>query len=169
MLFRSDEFQAATGITDTQKEQMFHCNSSKWSTGWVDGDYTSMWGTDPKPVTPGNLYKVYKPNDAFLYLLGRLSATSSNSGWSKDDAIKNWSEYVHDSNGNLRTKYRVIIETGGVFVDPDGLRRAYTLREMMAYSLYNSESTTKGNLIYDQSSTIRNMAQWMRQIGRAHV
>ncbi|MEH2937344.1 hypothetical protein [Lawsonibacter sp. JLR.KK007] len=42
-------------------------------------------------------------------------------------------------------------------------RRAYTLREMMAYSLYNSESTTKGNLIYDQSSTIRNMAQWMRQ------
>ena len=159
----ADEFQAATGITDTQKEQMFHCNSSKWSTGWVDGDYTSMWGTDPKPVTPGNLYKVYKPNDAFLYLLGRLSATSSNSGWSKDDAIKNWSEYVHDSNGNLRTKYRVIIETGGVFVDPDGLRRAYTLREMMAYSLYNSESTTKGNLIYDQSSTIRNMAQWMRQ------
>ena len=159
----ADEFQAATGITDAQKEQMFNCNSSKWSTGWADGDYTSMWGTDPKPVTPGNLYKVYKPNDAFLYLLGRLSTTSSGSSWSKDEAITKWSEYVHDASGNLRTKYRIIIETGGVFVDPDGIRRAYTLREMMAYSLYNSESTTKGNLIYDQSSTIRNMAQWMRQ------
>lgn len=159
----ADEFQKESGITDTQKEQMFHCNSSKWSTGWVDGDYTSMWGTDPKPVTPGNLYKVYQPNDAFLYLLGRLSENSSGKGWSEDEAIAKWSEYIHDTDGNLRTKYRVIIETGGIFVDPDGLRRAYTLREMMAYSLYNSESTTKGNLIYDQSSTIRNMAQWMRQ------
>ena len=159
----ADEFQAATGITDAQKEQMFHCNSSKWSTGWVDGDYTSMWGTDPKPVTPGNLYKVYKPNDAFLYLLGRLSTTSSGSGWSKEEAIKKWAEYVHDSNGNLRTKYRVIIETGGVFVDPDGVRRAYTLREMMAYTLYNNEPYSKNNLIWDQTSTIKNMAQWMRQ------
>ena len=95
----ADEFQAATGITDAQKEQMFNCNSSKWSTGWVDGDYTSMWGTDPKPVTPGNLYKVYKPNDAFLYLLGRLSTTSSGSSWSKDEAITKWSEYVHDASG----------------------------------------------------------------------
>ena len=159
----ADEFQQATGITDAQKEQMFHCNSSKWSTGWVDGDNTSMWGTDPKPVTPGNLYKVYKPNDAFLYLLGRLSTTSSGSSWSKDEAITKWSEYVHDASGNLRTKYRVIIETGGVFVDPDGVRRAYTLREMMAYSLYNNEAAAKNNLIWDQSSTIKNMAQWMRQ------
>ena len=69
----ADEFQRESGITDQQKEQMFHCNSSKWSASWIDGDYTSMWGTDPQPVTPGNLYKVYKPNDAFLYLLGRLS------------------------------------------------------------------------------------------------
>ena len=159
----ADEFQKESGITDQQKEQMFHCNSSKWSSSWIDGDYTSMWGTDPQPVTPGNLYKVYKPNDAFLYLLGRLSENSSGAGWSKDDAIAKWSEYVHDASGNLRTKYRVIIETGGVFVDPDGLRRAYTLREMMAYSLYNSENGSKGDLLYDQSSTIRNMAQWMRQ------
>ncbi|MCI9166462.1 MAG: hypothetical protein HFF64_10765 [Oscillospiraceae bacterium] len=159
----ADEFQKESGITDQQKEQMFHCNSSSWSTSWIDGDYTSMWGTDPKPVTPGNLYKVYKPNDAFLYLLGRLSENSSGNGWSKDDAIAKWSEYVHDASGNLRTKYRVIIETGGIFVDPDGYRRAYTLREMMAYTLYNSEPTTKGSLIRDQSSTIRNMAQWMRQ------
>ena len=159
----ADEFQAESGITDQQKEQMFHCNSSQWSTSWIDGDYTSMWGTDPKPVTPGNLYKVYKPNDAFLYLLGRLSENSSGSGWSKDEAIAKWSEYIHDASGNLRTKYRIIIETGGVFADPDGVRRAYTLREMMAYSLYNSETVAKGNLIWDQSSTIRNMAQWMRQ------
>ncbi len=56
----ADEFQAETGITDEQKEQMFHCNSSAWSSGWRDGDYTSMWGTDAESVTPGNLYKVYK-------------------------------------------------------------------------------------------------------------
>ena len=43
----------------------------------------------------------------FLYLLGRLSTTSSGSGWSKEEAIKKWAEYVHDANGNLRTKYRV--------------------------------------------------------------
>ena len=159
----ADEFQRESGITDQQKEQMFHCNSSKWSASWIDGDYTSMWGTDPQPVTPGNLYKVYKPNDAFLYLLGRLSENSSGTGWSKDDAIAKWSEYVHDASGNLRTKYRIIIETGGVFVDPDGVRRAYTLREMMAYTLYNNEAAVKGSLIRDQSSTIRNMAQWMRQ------
>ena len=29
----ADEFQKATGITDEQKEQMFHCNSGSWSTG----------------------------------------------------------------------------------------------------------------------------------------
>ena len=163
----ADEFQKESGITDQQKEQMFHCHSSSWSTGWLDGDYTSMWGTDPKPVTPGNLYKVYKPNDAFLYLLGRLSENSSGTGWSKDNAIAKWSEYVHDADGNLRTKYRIIIETGGIFVDPDGVRRAYTLREMMAYTIYNSEAAVKGSLIRDQSSTIRNMAQWMRQ-AKAH-
>ena len=77
--------------------------------------------------------------------------------------IKKWAEYVHDANGNLRTKYRVIIETGGVFVDPDSVRRAYTLREMMAYTLYNNEPYSKNNLIWDQTSTIKNMAQWMRQ------
>ncbi len=159
----ADEFQAETGITDQQKEQMFHCKSSSWSTGWLNGDYTSMWGTDPQPVTPDNLYMVYKANDAFLYLLGRLSEKSSGVGWSKDEALKNWSEYVYDKDGNLRTKYRIIIETGGVFVDPDGVRRAYTLREMMAYSLYNNEPATINHLIYDQSSTIRNMAQYMRQ------
>ena len=70
----ADEFQAATGISDQEKEQMFHCNSSAWSTGWLDGDYTSMWGTDAESVTPGNLYKVYKANNAFLYLLKRLSS-----------------------------------------------------------------------------------------------
>ena len=26
----ADEFQAATGISDQEKEQMFHCNSSAW-------------------------------------------------------------------------------------------------------------------------------------------
>ena len=163
----ADEFQKETGITDQQKEQMFHCKSSSWSTGWANGDYTSMWGTDPKPVTPNNLYMVYKANDAFLYLLGRLTEVGSNGkdipGWSKDEALTKWSEYVHDADGNLRTKYRIIIETGGVFVDPDGNRRALTLREMMAYSLYNNEPAAINHLIYDQSSTIRNLAQYMRQ------
>ena len=163
----ADEFQAETGISDQEKEQMFHCHSSSWSTGWANGDYTSMWGTDPKPVTPGNEYMVYKGNKAFLYLLSRLTEVGSNGqalpGWSEDVALKNWSEYVHDADGNLRTKYRIIIETGGVFVDPDGNRRAYTLREMMAYSLYNNEPATINHLIYDQSSTIKNMAQYMRQ------
>lgn len=74
-----------------------------------------------------------------------------------------WSEYIHDADGSLRTKYRIIVETGGVFVDPDGNRRAYTLRDMMAYSIYNSEPVTINHLIYDQSSTIKNMARWMRQ------
>lgn len=164
----ADEFQAESGITDQQKEQMFHCNSSSWSSGWRDGDYTSMWGTDAESVTPGNLYKVYKANDAFLYLLNRLSekddgAGGDIAGWSKDEAMEKWSEYVHDADGNLRTKYRVIVETGGVFRDPDGVRRAYTLREMMAYSIYNNESQVKGNLIWDQASTMVNMARWMRQ------
>lgn len=164
----ADEFQAESGITDQQKEQMFHCNSSSWSSGWRDGDYTSMWGTDAESVTPGNLYKVYKANDAFLYLLSRLSerddgAGGDVAGWSKDEAMEKWSEYVHDADGNLRTKYRVIVETGGIFRDPDGHRRAYTLREMMAYSLYNSESQARGNLIWDQASTMVNMARWMRQ------
>ena len=164
----ADEFQAESGITDQQKEQMFHCNSNSWSSGWKDGDYTSMWGTDAESVTPGNLYKVYKANDAFLYLLGRLSEQDNQSGgdvagWSKDEAMERWSEYIHDADGNLRTKYRVIVETGGVFRDPDGVRRAYTLREMMAYSIYNSESQVKGNLIWDQASTMVNMARWMRQ------
>ena len=164
----ADEFQAETGISDQEKEQMFHCNSSAWSSGWRDGDYTSMWGTDAESVTPGNLYKVYKANDAFLYLLGRLSerddgAGGDIAGWSKDEALERWSEYVYDADGNLRTKYRIIVETGGVFRDPDGVRRAYTLREMMAYTLYNNESGAKGSLIYDQMSTIVNMARWMRQ------
>ena len=163
----ADEFQAETGISDQEKEQMFHCHSSSWSTGWANGDYTSMWGTDPQPVTPNNEYMVYKGNKAFLYLLSRLTEVGSNGqalpGWSEDVALKNWSEYVHDADGNLRTKYRIIIETGGIFVDPDGNRRAYTLREMMAYSLYNNEPATINHLIYDQSSTIKNMAQYMRQ------
>ncbi len=164
LITTADEFQQATGITDQQKEQMFNLSSSSWSTGWLNGDYTSMWGTDPHPVTPNNLYNVYKANDAFVYLLGRLSETNgAGTGWSKEDALTKWSEYVHDSQGNLRTKYRVIIETGGIFVDPDGVRRAYTLREMMAYSLYNNEPAERYNLIWDQASTIRNMAQWMRQ------
>ena len=162
----ADEFQAETGITDQQKEQMFHCNSSSWSTGWLNGDYTSMWGTEPESVTPGNPYKVYKANDAFIYLLGRLTekgGAGAGSGWSKDEAMTKWSEYVHDADGNLRTKYRIIVETGGVFVDPDGIRRAYTLREAMAYSLYNNEASDPNNFIWDQSSTIRNMSRWMRQ------
>ena len=147
---------------------MFHCNSGSWSSGWRDGDYTSMWGTDAESVTPGNLYKVYKANDAFLYLLNRLSegddgAGGDIAGWSKDEAMERWSEYVHDADGNLRTKYRVIVETGGIFRDPDGVRRAYTLREMMAYTLYNNEGGAKGSLIYDQMSTMVNMARWMRQ------
>ena len=164
----ADEFQAETGITDQQKEQMFHLNSSAWSTGWLNGDYTSMWGTDAQSVTPGNLYQVYEANDAFLYLLGRLTETDnhsggSNPGWSEDEAMEKWSEYVKDKDGNLRTKYRIIVETGMILRDPDGGRRAYTLRDMMAYSLYNNEASQQYNLIWDQSSTTVNMAQWMRQ------
>ncbi len=160
----ADEFQKATGITDAQKEQMFHCNSSSWSTGWLDGDYTSMWGTDAESVTPGNLYKVYKANNAFLYLLNCLSASDTADGWSEDEAMERWSEYVYDADGNLRTKYRIIVETGGVFRDPDKGRRAYTLREAMAYSLYHNESeSTHYTLLYDQASTLNNMARWMRQ------
>ena len=159
----ADEFQKATGITNEQKEQMFHCNSSAWSTSWLDGDYTSMWGTDAESVTPGNLYKVYKANDAFLYLLNCLSASDTSGGWSADEAMERWSEYVNDADGNLRTKYRIIVETGGVFRDPDKGRRAYTLREAMAYSLYNNEGSGNYTLIYDQASTLNNMARWMRQ------
>ncbi|MEY8420013.1 hypothetical protein AALA83_12155 [Oscillospiraceae bacterium 44-5] len=159
----ADEFQAATGISDQEKEQMFHCNSSAWSTSWLDGDYTSMWGTDAESVTPGNIYKVYKANDAFLYLLGRLSSREGSDGWSADEAMERWSEYVYDADGNLRTKYRIIVETGGVFRDPDSHRRAYTLREAMAYSLYNNEGSGNYTLIYDQASTLNNMARWMRQ------
>ena len=147
----ADEFQAESGITNEQKAQMFHLNSSAWSTGWINGDYTSMWGTDPQSVTPGNLYQVYKANDAFLYLLGRLTETDngsggSNPGWSKDEAMEKWSEYVKDRDGNLRTKYRIIVETGIILRDPDGGRRAYTLRDMMAYSLYNNEASERYNL-----------------------
>lgn len=164
----ADEFQAEIGITDEQKEQMFHLNSDSWSTGWLNGDYTSMWGTDAQSVTPGNLYQVYQANDAFLYLLGRLTETDNHSGgynpgWSTDEAIDKWSEYVYDEDGSLRTKYRIIVETGMVLRDPDGGRRAYTLRDMMAYSLYNNEASQQYNLIWDQSSTTVNMAQWMRQ------
>ena len=164
----ADEFQAETGITNEQKEQMFHLNSSAWSTGWLNGDYTSMWGTNAQSVTPGNLYQVYEANDAFLYLLGRLTETDnhsggSNPGWSEDEAMEKWSEYVKDKDGNLRTKYRIIVETGMILRDPDGGRRAYTLRDMMAYSLYNNEASQQYHLIWDQSSTTVNMAQWMRQ------
>ena len=84
----ADEFRAATGITAQQEEQMFHCNSSSWTSGWLNGDYTSMWGTDPHPVTPGNLYNVYTANNAFVYLLTRLSETGGEgTGWSKEDAL----------------------------------------------------------------------------------
>ena len=164
----ADEFQAETGITDQQKEQVFHLYSDSWSTGWLNGDYTSMWGTEAHSVTPGSLYKVYKANDAFLYLLGRLTETDDGSGvtiagWSKDEAMEKWSEYVKDKDGNLRTRYRIIVETGMVLTDPDGGVRAYTLRDMMAYSLYNNEPAEQYNLIWDQSSTTVNMAQWMRQ------
>ena len=95
---------------------------------------------------------MYKANDAFLYLLNCLSTTDAGSGWSKDEAMERWSEYVHDADGNLRTKYRIIVETGAVVKDPDGHRRAYTLREMMAYSIYNNEGAGRYTLIYDQSS-----------------
>ena len=164
----ADEFQAESGITNEQKEQMFHLNSSAWSTGWLNGDYTSMWGTNAQSVTPGNLYQVYQANDAFLYLLGRLTETDNgsggtNPGWSKDEALEKWSEYVTDGDGNLRTKYRILVETGMVLRDPDGGRRGFTLRDMMAYSLYNNEASQQYNLIWDQSSTTVNMAQWMRQ------
>ena len=160
----ASEFAAESGITAAQMDQIFHCASPSWSTSWLDGDYTSMWGTDPKPVTPNNLYKVYKPNKAFLYLLGRLSETGgAGTGWSRQDAISHWCEYVHDASGNLRTKYRIIVEPGVVFQDPDGVYRANTLREAMAYSLYNNEPMAKYNLIWDQNATILNMAQWMRQ------
>ena len=164
----ADEFQSETGITNEQKEQMFHLNSSAWSTGWLNGDYTSMWGTNSQSVTPGNLYQVYEANDAFVYLLGRLTETDnhsggSNPGWSEDEAMEKWSEYVKDKDGNLRTKYRIIVETGMILRDSDGGRRAYTLRDMMAYSLYNNEASQQYNLIWDQSSTTVNMAQWMRQ------
>ena len=84
----ADEFQAATGISDAEKEQMFHCNSGSWSSAWRDGDYTSMWGTDAESVTPGNLYKVYQANDAFIYLLGRLSSRGGGIGWSADEAME---------------------------------------------------------------------------------
>ncbi len=153
----ADEFQAATGISNAQKEQMFNCHSANWTSGWVDGDYTSMWGTDPHPVTPSNLYQVYKANDAFLYLLERLA------GWSRDEALSKWSSFTRDTVGNFRTRYRIIVETGNVFQDPDGVLRAYTLRDMMAYTLYNNEPSAKGSLIYDQSATAVNTAQWMRQ------
>ena len=160
----ADEFQAETGITDRQKEQMFNLSSGSWSSDWINGDYTSMWGTDPHPVTAGNAYNVYKANDAFVYLLTRLSETDgAGTGWSKENALTKWAEYVHDSQGNLRTKYRIIIETGAIVTDPDGVRRAYTLREMMAYSLYNNEAAERYSLVWDQSSTIVNMSQWMRQ------
>ena len=160
----ADAFQAATGISDQEKEQMFHLNSSSWTSGWRDGDYTSMWGTDAESVTPGNLYKVYKANDAFIYLLRQLSTQANGATWSEENAVKNWSEYVYDADGNPRTKYRIIVETGGIFKDPDGYRRAMTLREMMAYSLYNNEGTAdRYTLAYDQASTIRNMSRWMRQ------
>ena len=74
--------------------------------------------------------KVYKANDAFLYLLNRLSERDGGTGgdipdWSEDEAMKRWSEYVHDADGNLRTKYRVIVETGCIFRDSDGDRRDY--------------------------------------------
>jgi len=141
----ADEFQAATGISDYEKSQMFHCHASDWSTGWTGGDYTSMWGINPRPVTPGNEYMVYTANKSFLYLLNRLTEIGSGGGalpgWSEDVALKNWSEYVHDKDGNLRTKYRIII----------------------VYSLFNSEPTTVNHLIYDQTSTIKNLAQYMRQ------
>ena len=164
----ADEFQAETGISDQQKEQMFHLYSDAWSTGWVNGDYTSMWGTEAQPVTPGNVYQVYKANDAFIYLLGRLTETGDGTGgtipgWSEDEALQKWSEYVQDENGNLRTKYRIIVETGMVLSDPDGVRRGMTLRDMMAYSLYNNEPQERYNLIWDQSSTTVNMSRWMRQ------
>ena len=164
----ADEFQAESGITDQQKEQMFHLNSDSWSTTWLNGDYTSLWGTDAQSVTPGNLYQVYQANDAFLYLLGRLTETDngsggSNPGWSKDEAVEKWSEYITDPDGNLRTKYRIIVETGMVVKDPDGGRRGFTLRDMMAYSLYNNEPQERYNLIWDQMSTMVNMSQWMRQ------
>ena len=164
----ADEFQAESGITDQQKEQMFHLNSDSWSTSWLNGDYTSMWGTDAQSVTPGNLYQVYEANDAFLYLLNRLSETDnhsggSNPGWSADEAMEKWSEYVQDEDGNLRTKYRILVETGIIVRDPDGGRRGFTLRDMMAYTLYNNEPQERYNLIWDQMSTMVNMAQWMRQ------
>ena len=164
----ADEFQAESGITDQQKEQMFHLNSDSWSTTWLNGDYTSLWGTDAQSVAPGNLYQVYQANDAFLYLLGRLTETDngsggSNPGWSKDEAMEKWSEYITDPDGNLRTKYRIIVETGMVVKDPDGGRRGFTLRDTMAYSLYNNEPQERYNLIWDQMSTIVNMSQWMRQ------
>ena len=164
----ADEFQAETGISDQQKEQTFHLYSDAWSTGWVNGDYTSMWGTEAQPVTPGNVYQVYKANDAFIYLLGRLTETGDGTGgtipgWSEDEALQKWSEYVQDENGNLRTKYRIIVETGMVLSDPDGVRRGMTLRDMMAYSLYNNEPQERYNLIWDQSSTTVNMSRWMRQ------
>ena len=38
---------------------MFHCHASDWSAGWTNGDYTSMWGYNPRPVTPNNEYMVY--------------------------------------------------------------------------------------------------------------
>ena len=164
----ADEFQAETGITDQQKEQMFHLNSSSWSTGWLNGDYTSMWGTEAEPVTPGNVYQVYKANSAFIYLLGRLTESDNGAGgtipgWNEDEALEKWSESICDEDGNLRTKYRIIVETGYVLTDPDGGRRAYTLRDMMAYTLYNNEPAERYNLIWDQSSTTVNMSRWMRQ------
>ena len=160
----ASEFADAAGLTHEQKEQMFHLNSASWSSGWLYGDYTSMWGDDPHPVTDGNEYNVYTANKAFIYLLSRLSETNGEgSGWSEDEAISKWTEKTYDDDGNLRTKYRVIVETGAVLTDPDRVSRAYTLREMMAYSLYNNEKGNQYDLLWDQSPTIVNAAQWMRQ------
>ena len=47
-----------------------------------------MWGTDAESVTPGNIYRVYKANNAFLYLLNRLSSNEGIGGWSKDEAME---------------------------------------------------------------------------------
>ena len=43
-----------------------------------------------------------------------------------------------DKDGNLRTKYRIIIETGGIFKDPDGNRHTYTLRDLKSRNRISS-------------------------------